>query len=36
MVDGVPETEGRTPRRVENMVVDAVWIEPVSTAQIPC
>ena len=35
MVDGVPGTARRTPRRVENMVVDAARIEPVSTSKFP-
>jgi len=30
MADAVPQTERRTPGRVENMVVDAARIEPVS------
>jgi hypothetical protein len=33
--DGVPKTERRAPRRVENMVVDALQIEPVSKLKFP-
>jgi hypothetical protein len=35
MADAVPQTERRTPGRVENMVADALWIEPVSTPKVP-
>jgi hypothetical protein len=35
MADAVPQTERRTPGRVENMVVDAVHREPVSTLKFP-
>ena len=32
MADAVPQTERRTPRRVGNMVVDTVAVEPVSAS----
>jgi len=35
MADAVPQTERRTPRRVGNMVVDALQIEPVSKLKFP-
>src|SRR6266478_4588360 len=35
MADAVPQTERRTPGRVENMVVDAVGYEPVSASKFP-
>jgi hypothetical protein len=35
MADAVPQTERRTPRRVQNMVVDAARCEPVSATKFP-
>jgi len=35
MADAVPQTERRTPGRVENMVADAVGCEPVSASKFP-